>query len=541
MRQLLRKIVGILALITIGLGLYAIYLDRIDLQLLVIAALVLLVLAVFKLRLFQRDNRPNKWRTKVVKSDEDISDFPEATANTEDELYLVFARLDGVKTGEEFRERVDSIIAEHHLSPLNAGDIDRLAAEIDTKDLRGKSFVRSSGIAFVRQMRAEIDVDYAGVSWLGGLPTLSDLAWPRDDFGRAMHHLGQIDLSTIPAPILPAGMPTTGAMAFFMTVTNEGPYQGKVIHLPQIGHTATEPPEDLRPIYDGPDWGYYVKGHAREAAPNTFPRWPVDLILLPMADQNRDDDAREVIADLLPLQSETDLSPTTYQNSHPDFAGPYFWDTAHRVTNSLRIARDDIPQTIYATEKRMQDFGGHHKADLDTLQNHQLAFSQFVDEVSIWAVTREPWERMSKADTEMLHTYFSRVREIGGQKAPFQPFYRYTQGELLSVDEAARATLVAAANSAPEVYATLPEKVRDDIDTKHRLASKGRWHQMFGLGHEVQSAVSDHTHHHMLMQFESDQLLNWIWGDTGVVQFWISEDDLLAQNWDGVALTLEGQ
>jgi uncharacterized protein YwqG len=30
-----------------------------------------------------------------------------------------------------------------------------------------------------------------------------------------------------------------------------------------------------------------------------------------------------------------------------------------------------------------------------------------------------------------------------------------------------------------------------------------------------------------------------MWGDRGVVQFWISEEDLLAQNWDAVEMTLE--
>jgi uncharacterized protein YwqG len=62
---------------------------------------------------------------------------------------------------------------------------------------------------------------------------------------------------------------------------------------------------------------------------------------------------------------------------------------------------------------------------------------------------------------------------------------------------------------------------------------------MFGLGFKIGSAASTHTHHHLLLQLHSDQLVNWMWGDRGVVQFWISEEDLLAQNWDAVEMTLE--
>ncbi|MEJ8560511.1 DUF1963 domain-containing protein [Yoonia sp. GPGPB17] len=173
--------------------------------------------------------------------------------------------------------------------------------------------------------------------------------------------------------------------------------------------------------------------------------------------------------------------------------------------------------------------------------NQQDEFSAFVDEVSIWAVSHEPWDEMTADDISVLEGYFGQVRDIGRQPAPFKPFYQFTQGELLSGQEATTATLVAAANASPEVFAKLPFEVRDDIDTKYRIASKGRWHQMFGLGTEFNTAVADHTHHHLLMQLHSDQLVNWMWGDGGVVQFWITEEDMLAQNWDAVELTVESE
>ena len=553
----LKKLVLLVAVPTIGLTLYAEFTSDRELRLTALSLLAILLAAAYALGMFRRTPqkltpkprpaqlpaKPEKQKTDLQRPETaqrelDPEDDPEQIKD--DELYIVFSRLAGFKTGDAFRDNVDQIIATNKLAALPPEEIERLAKEIDRRDLRGKTFKRTPGVALVRMQRFDLDVAFGGTSWLGGLPTLGDAPWPRDENGRAMHHLAQIDLGTVPDPLLPKGMPTTGAMAFFMTTATDGPHRGKVIYVPNIGNTATEPPADLVPVYDGPEWGYYVKGYARENAPDTFPRWPVEFVLLPMADQNKDDDAQELIADLLPYQSDSNLTPMNYRKSLPDFARPYFWDTAHRFTMSVRLAREDIHRTIADAKDRVQKYGAVYEGALKILQNDQKAFSQFVDEVSLWAVSHEPWDEMTLDDVTALESYFSQVRETGGKAAPFKPFYQFTQGELLSIEEAMTATLVAAANESPEVYAKLPFEVRDDIDTCHRIASKGCWHQMFGRGSEIQTAVSDHTHHHLLLQLHSDQLVNWMWEDKGAVQFWITEDDMLAQNWDEVEVTVEG-
>ncbi|PJI91907.1 uncharacterized protein DUF1963 [Yoonia maricola] len=554
----LKILVQVFGVLTIGLTLYAEVTQDVDLRWTALSLLAVVIAAAYALGMFQstaqaaQSNQPSTRRpqqpSKPAAPPPEVQTRPKPRIDPlddpaeikDDELYIVFSRLAGFKTGEAFRANVDKIVAANGLAPLQPDDVDRLAAEIDRRDLRGKTFVRTPGVAIVRMQRFDLDVEVGGTSWLGGLPTLGDTPWPRDDLGRAMHHMAQIDLGTVPDPLLPKGMPTTGAMAFFMTTASNGPRQGKVIYLPQIGNTATEPPKDLVPIYDGPEWGYYVKGHARENAPDTFPRWPVEFVLLPLTEQNRDDDAQELMAELLPFQATEDLSPKNYHKKVPEFARAYFWDTAHRFTMSIRLARDDIIKTVAQMDKRVKQHGDVYQPALDILLHQQDAFSAFVDEVSIWAVSHEPWDRMTPADIAELERHFAQVRDIGGQTAPFKPFYQFTQGEMLTLQEAATATLVAAANESPDVYATLPMKVREDIDTKYRIASKGRWHQMFGLGSEIQTAVSDHTHHHLLLQLHSDQLAHWVWGDKGVVQFWITEDDLLAQNWDAVDMTVEG-
>lgn len=544
---------AVLAVGAITAGYYAYTTNNIGMQLIVFAVLLVLGGLVYARGLFQKNPSRRNVRAKAQQEAQvarevtpfklraaEPEDLPVPASGTEDEIYLVFARLDGVKTGVEFRERINKIAAGHELPPLNAQDIDRMAAQIDTKDLKGKSFVRTPGIAFARQLRADIDIEYAGTSWLGGIPTLNDVAWPRDEQGRAMHHLAQIDLSTLPITRLPQGLPKIGALAFFMTTSSDGPYRAKVLYLPQIGNTATEPPADLVPVYHGKDWGSFIKGDSRDAAQETFPRWPMDMIALPMANQNKDDDARELIADLLSQQSPTALSPEIYRETNPDFAGPYFWETAHRVVNSLRSARDDINLTISAAQKRLQDGDAVYKDTLNTLQSDQAAFSKYVDEVSIWAVTHGPWEVMTATDVVTLQDYFAQVRDMRGGTARFQPFYKYTQCELMGVHEAAAATLIAAVNGPPEVFAKLPQDVRDDVDSRYRLAAKDRWHQMFGLASKPKGTVLPHTHHHLLLQLHSDQFLQWKWGDKGALQFWITDEALAVQDWDQVELTIDG-
>lgn len=555
--KLLKILLLILGIATLGLTIYAHLLNDTYLRSTALSLLSVVLAAAYAFGVFRRKpavkvpvaapaRQEPKDNSAPLQRRPNPAPRPAPTVNTDkneslkdDELYIVFARLAGHKTGDAFRAHVHEIIQKNALPELTAEEIDRIAADIDRRDLRGKTFKRTPGIALVRMQRADLDVEYGGTSWLGGLPTLGDAPWPRDEFGRAMHHLAQIDLDTVPDPLLPTGMPQKGALAFFMNTATDGPRQGKVIYSPTIGNTATELPGDLVPIYHGPDWGYYVKGHARETAPDTFPRWPVEFVLLPMTNQNRDDDAHELMGDLLPFQAAGELSPQNYRTTLPDFARPWFWDTAYRFTMSVRLARDDIHDTLQKAKKRVQHYGPSYQAAVDTIRRDQDAFSAFVDEVSIWAVSHEPWDRMSPEDAAQLETYFAQVRDNGAEPGRFKPFYQFTQGELISVQEAATATLVAAANAPPEVYATLPFEVRDDIDTRYRIANIGRWHQMFGLGFKIGSAASTHTHHHLLLQLHSDQLVNWMWGDRGVVQFWISEDDLLAQNWDAVDMTLE--
>jgi hypothetical protein len=66
-------------------------------------------------------------------------------------------------------------------------------------------------------------------------------------------------------------------------------------------------------------------------------------------------------------------------------------------------------------------------------------------------------------------------------------------------------------------------------------------HQLLGTGRTIQhAAIQFRDTHRLLAQFDSDIGINWMWGDMGALQYWITHDDLAARRFDRVTMTAEG-
>jgi len=66
-------------------------------------------------------------------------------------------------------------------------------------------------------------------------------------------------------------------------------------------------------------------------------------------------------------------------------------------------------------------------------------------------------------------------------------------------------------------------------------------HQLLGAPRAVQTAVEEYGATHILLaQFDHDPGCLWHWGDTGVLQFWITRQDLAALRFDRAIMTMEG-
>ena len=459
-----------------------------------------------------------------------------------DETILIFASTEGIDTGEAFLANVDQLTEKYRWGRLSHTDKLRLAGLIDARRQKAENFQRTPPIAMIRVDRTAQDIALDGTSWLGGAPALGTCEWPRDDDHVPMHLLAQVDLSELPAGQVPGALPQRGALAFFLQSAGDWPYTSKVIYVPDAsgGHTAA--PDDLPPIFEGPNWGYSVKGFTHDNAPRQFPRWPVEAIALPQPVPNSSAAANARLREMFPDQASTFPSHFRYQETAPDLAKLRFWHTAQAFANSLIVARNAIPETRARIQKNVANHGDRYQADLETVLHRSEDYITFVAEVADWAFAHHPWTTMGASDIEMLQAYFLRVKtyRFTKQVGEFTPFYRHIASELVSLDEAADNTLVTAAQAPAEVFSQLPQQIRTDIIRQHRLPGPGATHQMFGLGTQVQSAVEEHYHDHLLLQLHSDKMMGWMWGDVGVIQFWISDDALAAQDWSAVEMTIEG-
>jgi hypothetical protein len=94
--------------------------------------------------------------------------------------------------------------------------------------------------------------------------------------------------------------------------------------------------------------------------------------------------------------------------------------------------------------------------------------------------------------------------------------------------------------------ALVPAEAREAVRQRHAALVRGHGpragrHQMLGAGLDVQGAPEEFGGTHvLLMQFDTDYGLGWMFGDCGVLQYWITPDDLAAGRFHRAFVTMEG-
>lgn len=162
----------------------------------------------------------------------------------------------------------------------------------------------------------------------------------------------------------------------------------------------------------------------------------------------------------------------------------------------------------------------------------EMDFERFVDETAAWVAGRDPWALMAVDEIERLNAAMARSRD------EFGDFTRYIVAS--RIEDLETATLRAMLTGPDQAYAALPDSVRDMVNRDYLLPS-GVWHQMFGVGEEIQgnSCAMREEGYIMLLQLTYDDLMHWSFGDNGVYQFWIAPDALRRQDWSAVKMTFE--
>lgn len=400
------------------------------------------------------------------------------------------------------------------------------------------------------------------VGQFGGLPRLpAGTDWPRHGrSGAPMTFLATIDLARLPVLGGAAALPPRGELLFFIAADGEDwcddgeAAMGRVLHLPEGAGTAKKhaPPADALPCY-GETWMYHFKRVASEPdAPRSFDRWliearavdsycaaPLDRDEDPSsADERAEDATRRNIEEAFEAYGRTAPKRRYHDGTDPLPREPYpqFWRMIEAAAGEIRF------QAKFKLDARWDPPSGTARP----------AYVAALGEATAWAEearAHDPWEQPSPEDRRRFRAWITDLDDRYYSPEEYSPETQKDVVLLVSgtglaetmseaLDELTAldpARLRAAMAEAERLVAWRHAAVIDELGTMTVVA-----HQMLGWGTEVQDVVQRRQDDVLLLQLASDHGIRWIWGDCGVIQFWISPDDLANRRFDRVVTTFAG-
>jgi hypothetical protein len=369
----------------------------------------------------------------------------------------------------------------------------------------------------------QLGVDWTGArSWLGGAPRLGATPWPRDEKGKPLPFVAQIDLAEVAAKSGKTTMPDKGSLAFFIG------RPGAVIFVPEgKAGTPTLPPAgtlDLIEYGGSEDWRRDLAGRP------LYPFWPLDFTALdlppPPQDPKEDDDdfdydgydercaayraAQVAVVERHFPRREFILTPGQA------FAGPPipdWWQTAIYYGEYLAKAVLGIPEAEKREQatrewalQRVAEVRSKGEADIKTreaeiktaeaavarydtmlarMQQLQPAFLAFVGEVAGLSKGRDPWALMKPEEMARLASLWARNSEFA--------LFTENHGKF-AVDYLKEEMFKALPSNGSEAFTALPAAVRELIDA--RRAPRPQWwfmaiHNASRLEEAVRSSVAN--------------------------------------------------
>lgn len=445
---------------------------------------------------------------------------------------------------------------------VNDPDVPRSSKQTDPSGSKLPP-MRERAVFLYRKPRMLGDIKQGGTSWLGGLPALGGMDWPRDEAGALMHHVMQVDLSDAGTFLSVPGLPTTGSLAVFVRLGKNTRFETKVLYIAHPGPETT-PPEQLVPIGDHTTGGMLVRGGDPERL-GTLPRWTVDLVRLDVVPED-EEDVRDSLSAIAPLGTGMNISTDSFADHLPNGRDPSYWHSAQLFARSLdKAIRDKAGLKLFLSmaersEKTLagyrldgfpKNYGGKSAADIERdLQADIDRNREFADRaralqpkmgiaaagVMEWAFARDPWDVMTNDDLDMFKKYFEPFK-YGDYGSDGYLAYQCSSNSYGFLHMIADETLKEMVRGPDKVFRLLPDVVQKAADNEHH--TPGLPHQMFGPPTWIQEAAADHEEDHLLFQIVHDDLIGLRLGDVGHIQVWISPDDLAAGNWGAITATFE--
>ena len=404
---------------------------------------------------------------------------------------------------------------------------------------------RIAPVLVIRRPRAGTMLARDGSSWLGGLPALGEATWPRDAGGRALHHLASLDMAALEMPERPSGLPRHGHLCFFAATAG----LARESLATAVLHTTAAPgpvraPADLPPLY-GQAIGEVIPGATPDTGPRVFPRWPVDLHPLDV-DPDSDAAVTAALREMFPKTRNRNIGPDDAVALMPAAGETWLWDSAQRYAAMLQAAADRIPATLERARQAAAapgldpDLRQRRTEAAAAMEKDAPALTALAREALNWTSAHDRWAVMKPGSVKVLHQIADRIANRTGGPTGLHLLATRGAGTDLSLDGAQRMTFAALYRADDAPAALLPPDLVEHLDGLTRLPGRFASHQMFGHGCQIQDAAEIHADKHLLLQLHADALMDWVFADGGVIQFWIAPQDLARQAWDRVTVTVEG-
>lgn len=357
-------------------------------------------------------------------------------------------------------------------------------------------------------------------SWLGGLPRLGDIAWPRDAGGTPLPFAAQIDLAELAAACPESPLPKSGALAFFLGA-------GAVVPASSATGGFTDPPDDLAPAFE--------EGGDPFPAPNSrlschlFPFWPVAPTVLDLPvnlrnhpNANRD---REIAGAMDSLIAEHALKPEQeFSVQDSAAARMLWWHSVNHLADRLHAAFNDTNGPAVLRHE------GLRQTDPAAIEMQRGGLPDMIAAIDQFVTGRDPWQQLTAEEFGVVEDFVAELH------TSFSDLVRHRVPDKL--DELATLSLRTMVTDAPEALAAMPEDVLTRINRDYRLPP-GNLHQMFGPGACRQAASDEHRRDILLLQLGYDDMMEWRWEGKGLFQFWISPENAASGNWASAHLTFK--
>jgi len=385
-------------------------------------------------------------------------------------------------------------------------------------------------------------------SYLGGLPCLPDgIEWPRNNEGRAMHFLAQIDCASLPRT--PDGFPRNGLMLFFALLAEDSYCEDdfhefcRVLYIDNDHGVVAEcdPPTNLEPIAALAS-NQSSKLRFPNQQPCIVPRWPIEFhplytwpAMLPGMDYS--DLMDRSYNELLDLVMEEQIIEIIGQSSDaqtPDWP----WSSMSAFETDCG---PDFPQCWLVMECIARSFlditdrseGLGFMASLVQKGERDRAL-EFVD----IAKQHDAWVAPTPGQAKKFNKWINRLLLTRRDE-----FYE----DACDAIEAGMLAVLRKAAPLPKVRKVLPPEYFTKLQASHS-PSKGdtnrtpHIHQMFGHRFPGPSDPRDWDSEEnvLLLQIYSDDAVPFLFGDMGYLQFVISREDMISGRFDR-AFALEDQ